>query len=123
MTDNISRMYELAKVEKLNKVSIHLNKAYNFEFHETDTKSDFYPPFTDTKQLKLIKLLQINKYKQYLHFVDVISSYFRGLKFETKEEKRIFIDSEYPQKLAKLVCELWEDFTDTQREEIRGILK
>ena len=71
--------------------------------------------FTEIKQFELLRWMFFNKYKQYFYFVNVI--------FKTKEEKRIFFDSEYPQRLAKLVCELWEDLTEKQREEVRGILQ
>lgn len=116
MTNNIEKMYELAEVEKLNKVSIHLNKAYNFEFHETDTKSDFYPPFTDTKQLELIKWLASEQN-------DVEISWYSDIGFRINN----FLDScehkDFSQALAGLVCELWEDLSDEQKQEIKRILE
>lgn len=124
MTDNIEKLYELAGIEKefvcnCSSENLRICKATK----EYCSYSKFEYTFTDTKQLELIKWIFFNKHEQYLHFFDVFLSYCHGLKFETKEEKRKFVDSEYPQRLAKLVCELWEDLTPEQREEVRGILQ
>lgn len=118
MTNNIEKLYKLAKVEKLNKVSIHLNKAYNFEFHETDTKSDFYSPFTDTKQLELIKWSAFEKRfsMKYINAKWYFSTGEMGMSTSAKYEP-------FEQLLAYFICNLWQDLTDEQREEVRGILR
>lgn len=125
MTNNIEKLYELAKVgQKPSCESSYFHNCGKRNCNICDkARYKKYPPFTDIKQLELIKWIQIHKNKQYLHFVDVVSSYFRGLKFETKEEEKKFIDSEYPQKLAKFVCELWNYLTDMQKEELKRILE
>lgn len=131
MATNIEKLYELAGIKATHncdscvylKLDVMRDYCRKYENGKSDCNDKSFPPFTEEKQLKLIRWIQINKYKQYLHFVDVVSSYFRGLKFETEEEEKKFIDSEYPQKLAKFVCELWDDLTPEQREEIKRILE
>lgn len=124
MTNNIEKLYELAEVEKLNKVSIHLNKAYNFEFHETDTKSDFYPPFTAEKQLEIIKWISLNTRYMWNYIGQTVKNtwvlaidYTQIFKFKSCEH------ADFSQALAGLVCELWEDLIPEQKEEVRGILE
>lgn len=121
MTDNISIMYELAGVEKIK--TCYWNCKHSFPCEECciykDETVDFvYPPFTDTKQLELIKWLAFKKRfsLKYInakwHFDNSEWGVSSTIKYEPFE-----------QALAGLLCELWEDLTDTQREEVRGILQ
>lgn len=90
-----------------------------------------YPPFTDTKQLELIKWLALN-FSQYsiLH----IDRWTSGkVRFALDKEKYTepyydsdyaYVDKDFSQALAGLVCELWEEeLTEEQKEEVRGILQ
>ena len=125
MTNNIQKLYELAKVEKKQFSGV-IQGDYPMRFHNVG-----YPPFTDTKQLKLIKWIE-----QVLDFVDVIQFVYRPddnvwflYAFVVEEFAGISTTpytgthADFSQALAGLVCELWEDLTDTQKEEVRGILQ
>ena len=122
MDNIIEKMYELAGVKK-NGGELTVPPTNDEPKFNEQLVCYGYPPFTDTKKLELTKWIRINKNEQYLYFFDVTYEYFRGRKFTTKEEKRKFLDSEYPQILANFVCELWDDLTPEQREEIRKVLR
>lgn len=98
MTDNIEKLYELAKIDK-----------YDYELAK-------YPDFTDTKQLELIKFLGKRK---------IIFSIFKGRLFwEFDCFNAVYsTDEDFSQALAGFVCSLWPTLTKTQREEIKEILE
>lgn len=104
MTDNISRMYELAGIEETPQETISQGK---FPMRVNYLG---YPPFTDTKQLELIKWL-------------ASTAWYSDIGFRFKN----FLDScehkDSSQALAGFVCELWEDLSDEQKEEIKRILE
>lgn len=125
MTDNISRMYELAKATKYRAVSRYnpLLKYgdYNNLYDVIKFSDDFdieleFPPFTPEKQLELIKWLASEQN-------DVEISWYSDTSFRVNN----FLDScehkDFSQALAGLVCELWEDLTEEQKEEIKRILE
>ena len=110
MTNNIEKLYELAGMEK-RIFSFVIQGEFPQRVHDR-----CYPPFTDTKQLELIKWLASEQN-------DIEISWYSDIGFRINN----FLDScehkDFPQALAGLVCELWNDLTDTQKEEIRGILQ
>lgn len=118
MTDNISRMYELAGVEKIK--TCYWNCQHSFPCKECciykDETVDFvYPPFTDTKQLNLIKYFSKN--------IDFLELSHNGEEFEFYSSCRRTSDKDFSQALASFIYYKWDDLTDTQREEVRGILE
>lgn len=134
MTDNISRMYELAKATKYRAVSIY-NSIIGYGDYETIEEASNYgdgfdiekfsPPFTPEKQLELIKWLSIqrngflvlNPTDNKKEFI-VGTNYYWG-RCETQTKNLL----DFPQALAGLVRELWKELTEVQREEIKEILK
>ena len=121
MTDNIEKLYELAKVEKVGKkltcglLDFGACKNINCKFCDK-AKVKEYPPFTEFKQLELIKWLVDNwitftLYKNSDSYVCACHS-FLGRFCKTLEQAP-----------AGLVCELWEDLSDEQKEEIKRILE
>ena len=126
MTDNISRMYELAKIEATT-IGCTNEDIQSPDYYSNDCEGDcidctwydedeVYPPFTDTKQLELIKwLIEENKYISITTCPD-------GL-FIIGGFSRKGINQDFSQALASLVCELWKDLTSEQREEVRGLLQ
>lgn len=118
MTNNIEKLYELAKVEKkiMCDWTCYSSLVCNSDCEHFNSQSLNYPPFTDTKQLELIKwLIEENKYISIITCPD-------GL-FIIGGFSRKGINQDFSQALAGLVCELWEDLTDTQKEEIKRILE
>lgn len=103
MTNNIEKLYELAKVPRI-------YSEFN-NSRETIVENVFSP----YRQLELIKWLASEQN-------DIEISWYSDIGFRVNN----FLDScehtDFSQALASLVCELWEDLTDTQREEIRRIL-
>ena len=118
MTNYIEKLYELAKVEKIQYSGV-IQGDFPMRFHDVG-----YPPFTDTKQLELNKWISSNTRYMWNYIGETIKNtwvfeieYTDIFKFKSCEH------TDFSQALAGLVCELWEDLTDTQREEVRGILQ
>lgn len=146
MTNNIEKMYELAGIEKRFKAYTEDGRVKYFHTLDEIIKSNIYyrpdmycrdlddvkeyPPFTESKQLELIKWLAIKHSKYSILHIDKYCNYFRVSfdKDKTKDDIGYEFDyaghnTDFPQALAGLVCELWEDLTPEQREEVRGILR
>lgn len=136
MSNNIEKLYELAKVKKVGKKLscslLDFGACKNINCTCCDKAQDKnYPPFTYTKQLKLIKWIE-----QTLDFVDVLQFVYKPednvwflYAFVVEEFAGISttpytgMHTDFSQALAGLVCELWEYLTEVQREEVRGILQ
>jgi len=148
VTNNIEKLYELAGIEKRFKAYTEdgsvkyfhtLDEIINSKIYyrpdmyccDLDDDAKELPPFTDTKQLELIKLL--SKHKEFRLNID-----FEEMKITEVEiwtiwtvsvewyaENKFFkcLKTDFSQALAGLVCELWEDLTEQQKEEVRGILQ
>lgn len=125
-TNNIKKLYELAKVEKeyysfkteKEEFTWELNENGNVKHNcifcgEPEIKTRH---FTPANQLELIKWLASEQN-------DVEISWYSDIGFRINN----FLDScehkDFSQALAGLVCQLWEDLTPEQREEVRGILE
>lgn len=123
MTDNIEKLYELANIDKkLDCQRCGAKELKSGKCFEVDCKAT-YPPFTFKKAVGLNNWLLNNKHNKYIQLVDKKNSYYGLLKFDNKEEEQKFIKNDVYQALAGLICELWEDLTPEQREEVRRILQ
>lgn len=117
MKDNISRMYELAGIKETPQETISQGK---FPIRVNYLS---YPPFTAEKQLELIKWLATKFILGNFKGIDDGLYNFNLCLTVTPLNKHIISEHiEYKQALAGLVCKLWEDLTEQQREEVRGIL-
>ena len=137
MTDNIQKLYEIAGVEDIGKVESCSSEDYEnceyfwrFDCLKCEKAEKVQPPFTDTKQLDIIKWLAIKHSKYSILHIDKYCGCFRVCfdKDKTKDDAGYEFDyaghnTDFSQALAGLVCELWDDLTDTQREEVRRILQ
>ena len=133
MTDNITKLYELAGVEK----NTHCNRCQledngncsTFCLHYGDDTKD-YPPLTAEKQLELIKWIQL------LDNVDNLQQFHHALnnrwcfiveflpEFSNIPTERLHCSHEQSdQALASLVTNLWHDLTDEQKAEVKRILE
>ena len=108
MIKDIEKMYENAGIEK-----IELDYPDNFE--------PFYPEFTAEKQLELIKWLAKRQ--------DFGLNYYLNSKvwdaqtqFSWEFYCKTYEHKEFEQALARLINNLWQDLTDEEKAEIRGIL-
>ncbi len=114
MTNNIERLYELAKVPKF--------WNYDKEIFE------YRIIFDEKRQLNIIKLLcssedfflDING--EIPKFTDVFL-WTISVEWYSKSKGYKNIQKDFPQSLAGLVCELWQDLTDEQKAEIKRILE
>ena len=85
-----------------------------------------YPPFNSEKQLELIKLLQRkNGYKFSFSSTNDNSEY---LFFAHKDNTPVYElivagDKCYEEALASFINTLWQDLTEEERKQIRGILE
>lgn len=74
-----------------------------------------YPPFTGTKQLNLIKWFSEN--------IDFLELSHNGEEFEFYTSWSRTRNKDFSQALASFIYYKWDDLTDEQREEVRGILE
>ena len=132
MTDNIEKLYELAGFEKevMCEWTCRSTGICSPDCEHYDSPKLHYPPFTAEKQLELIKWLGIKYSKYSILHIDKYCDYFR-VSFDKDKCKDdavyefdyVGLGTDFSQALAGLVCELWDDLTDEQREEVRGILQ
>ena len=116
---NIEKLYELANVKKIGKKyscdALDFGACKNPCCGCSKAKIKNYPPFTAEKQLELIKRLATTRQ---IHITNICGDWMiEGMVRYGKKYK------DFSQALAGLVCELWEDLTPEQREEIRRILQ
>ncbi len=77
---------------------------------------DTYPPFTAEKQLKLIKFLfNHNVY----YDVDVKGNYW----FHITDDCYTYYYNKFEIALANIINEMWQDLTEEEKDQIRGILE
>lgn len=117
MTNNIEKLYELAGVGSVGCYDCPLFIDEIICLGIAEEKTCPYPPFTESKQLELIKWLAKN-----ITFGFLIHTYDSKFRFNIFKNRAIS-HKDFSQALAGLVCELWEDLTPEQREEVRGILE
>ena len=121
MTNNIEKLYELAKVKKVGKklscslLDFGVCKNINCSFCDKAQDKN-YPPFTEFKQLELIKLLSsdLTGFETYLGMDGKYHMTFGHTKAS---------NISYEQALAELICELWTDLKGEVQEKIRRILQ
>lgn len=128
MTEKKSRMYKLLGIEA-KPIGCTNEDTYNSEYYCNDCEGDcidctwydedeVYTPFTAEKQLELIKWLAKN-----LTFGVLVHSYDSKCRLNILKRHLSTSHTDFSQALAGLVCELWKDLTDKQREEIKRILE
>ena len=126
MTDNITKLYELAGIKKKRMCDW---ICQNSEVCDADCKhfmqsSVHYPPFSVEKQLELIKWLAHKAHNGLLinkHITDGgASMVFDNLGYKTTLASS-FISFE--ECLTKLVNNLWQDLAEKQKQEIKRILE
>ena len=119
MTNNIEKLYDLANI--ICKDLEFCESCIYLKNNQCISKKEFIEeclPFTESKQLALIKLLAFEK-RFSLKYINAKWSFYNdewGVSSTIKYEP-------FEQALAGLVCVLWKDLTDEQREEVRGILQ
>lgn len=106
----IEKLYKNAEIKKVRQTNI-TGDDYPIAVGFED-----YPPFTAEKQLELIKLLTQQ--------CDLIISHFREwefIHFDGQESTQI-TGKDFTETFAKLINAYWENLTDKEKIEIKGIL-
>lgn len=105
-----------------------LYETAGIKFH-TSKEITYYCPFTAEKQIELLKYLGKVDWLEPIEFHFNILGYWEFYTTNVTEfanEKHIVyqvIENEFDIALAKLIKHLWQDLTETEREQIRKILK
>lgn len=114
----IEKLYENAGVEKKKK------KMLDAETGETVLSLDaFYPEFTAEKQLELIKVIAKGQIGGICIEINVKGT----VTISARQDYNRYFEfqewgSDLPEALARLIITLWQDLTDIEKAEIRGIL-
>lgn len=77
---------------------------------------EYYPLFTAEKQLELIKWLA--NYDEVCRMEKIRDGWFVEIDMITSE-----LSSTFKEALANLINKIWQDLTDAERTQIRGILE
>lgn len=125
MTDEIIKLYENAGIEK--NCYPKMLKCHHCEHYKVigeytgGCSNEVYPPFTAEKQLELIKWLSTKELKirtnkqPYAVYIGVLG-----------DDNTCFYGCEglsFQKTLSELINNLWQSLTDTEKEQIREILK
>ena len=121
--NEIEKLYENAGIEKKIMCDWTCNCGSKFSdncnvhcLHYEDNNL-YYPPFTAEKQLELIKLLTQRCDLTISQFSEWEFIHFDGQEpIETSTK-------EFDRSLAQVINARWQDLTEEEKEQIRGILK
>ena len=95
----IEKMYKLANVKAINIAEY--GSTYIPKKIEIDGKP--YPPFTAEKQLEIVKMI-------------LFSTWWINL-------KRLQFSEKFDEGLAQMINELWQDLTEEEKQQVKGILE
>ena len=105
-----------------------LNKEGNCDFRISCDMCDYskekyiYPPFTAEKQIELIKFL--GSLKDYTVETDKFKGvYYVGCREAGNNNKHWGSHNLFEEALAELVNDLWQDLTEEEKQQVKGILK
>ena len=108
--NEVEKMYENAEPDRNCNLYKHFTECPMKHTQCEDCENFVYPPFTAEKQLELIKLIANRKgYPDYEYFGKLFDDYIQLREFD--------------EALARLVNNLWQDLTEEERKQIRGILE
>lgn len=112
----IDKMYKNAGTKKCNRML-----PCPFENQCEDCEYNWYPDFTADKQIELVKFL--GRIKDYIVEIDKFKDiYYVGCREAGSNNKHWGSHNIFEEALAEMVNDLWQDLTDQEKEEIRGIL-
>lgn len=121
MSDYIKKLYKLAGIEDYSIKNLRgfIPNGYKCIADENNKVLDIVIDFTAEKQLELIKWLSKKTYRNYFKLL-----YSFGQKSWYMESDCISTPNmkNFENTLAGLVCKLWENLSEEQREEIKLIL-
>lgn len=114
----VDKLYSLAGIEK----EIECNDPFDICSKDWECSSCPYskvysPPFTAEKQIRLIKWM-LDKYIEvkFVHNLDKV--YF----IDTFNNVS-YVSKNFEEAIASFICNLWQDLTSAEQNEVREILK
>lgn len=115
----IEKLYENARVLKECLSPCYINKTWR-KTHDCPNcdNREYYPPFTAEKQIELIKWLSDTDY--YIHNI-----------YKTIDTKEYCIENDFydiqtnkfEEALARLINKHWQDLTEEEKQQVKGILE
>lgn len=124
----IEKMFENTGIKKapdINNCYPEMMKCYHCEHYKVINEytgrclNEVYPDFTEEKQLRLLK--KINK-KWIIEISYSIDAYHITAHSNNGEKEYFQVNNYFDEGLANIINDLWQDLTDQEKEEIRGIL-
>ena len=117
----IEKMYKSVNVKAINIAEY--GSTYIPNGVEIDGK--LYPPFTAEKQIELIKWLAINKEDFGIHYRNYDEEYHWvcGCEFNVEDYLRFDEDRTFEESLAGLINNIWQDLTEEEKQQVKGILE
>ena len=77
-----------------------------------------YPPFTAEKQLKIIKWLSDKA-----DYINIHYDQYKGLFIIQTGMGGLYVCNEFEQALASRVNAIWQDLTEEEKQQVKGILE
>lgn len=112
----IEKLFENAGINK--RCCANIIKLDDCICSPSDCRNYNYPDFTAEKQIKLIKWLIRNK-RLFIRKADYSSNYYMDVTYNRGNG----VDNpKFESCLASLINDIWQDLTDKEKEETRGIL-
>ena len=109
----IEKMYENAGIKKVRQTNI-AGGDYPIAVGFED-----YPPFTAKKQLELIKWLSQHTYRNYIKFrFDICGLWYCECNMSNSDMHHTFEEA-----LAGTTNSLWQDLTEEEKQQVKGILE
>ena len=111
----IEKMYENAKItlKKCSECDNNMDCGFG---------KDCYPPFTAEKQIELIKWLGKNK-NGFGVFNDGTEGLSCHCDFNWEWFRKDFYTEDFDNALAGLINSLWQDLTEEEKQQVKGILE
>ena len=99
----IEKMYENAEPNRNCNLYKHFTECPMKHTQCEDCENFVYPPFTAEKQLEIVKMI-------------LFSTWWINL-------KRLQFSEKFDEGLAQMINELWQDLTEEEKQQVKGILE
>lgn len=92
-------------------------ECWTYPKGDADCVENKYPPFTSEKQIELIKWLAR------LEPVEIGYSSVYGYWVENQTDIRFYFGDQFDNALASFINILWQDLTEEEKQQVKGILE
>ena len=115
--NNIEKMYENAEVDKMCDTFVHWIQCNWETCHCRDCEHFVYPPFTVEKQIAILQLLTQQCDLTMSHFTKWEFIHYNG------QEPTKVTGEDFAETFAKLINAYWQDLTEEEKQQVKGILE